>query len=65
MVAAGSLDQVALSIGRSHGQANSYCVSFLVQAIYDTLPSPANLHTWGRMKNLDPHNTSLAAAPRP
>lgn len=26
-------------------QADSYCISILVQVVYDTLPSPANLHT--------------------
>lgn len=29
-------------------QADYYRVRFLIQAVYDTLPSPANLHTWGK-----------------
>lgn len=27
-------------------QADFHCVQFLVQAIYDALPSPTNLHVW-------------------
>ncbi len=29
-------------------QADFHRVRFLVQAVYDTLPSPANLHVWGK-----------------
>lgn len=29
-------------------QSDMCCIRFLIQAVYDTLPSPANLHTWGK-----------------
>ncbi len=28
-------------------RAKPHCIKFLVQAIYDLLPSPSNLHCWG------------------
>ena len=32
-------------------QFNFSRVGFLVQTVYDTLPSPANLHTWGKIES--------------
>ena len=53
--------------------AEPHHIKFLIQAVYDVLPSPSNLHTWGLAETQHQHaicvpseepcNTSSAAAP--
>jgi len=33
------------------GKAQTDCITFLIQEVYDVLPSPSNLHTWGNAES--------------
>ena len=34
-------------------QTESHCITFLIRAVYDVLPNPANLFTWGKVETLN------------
>ncbi|KAI2663790.1 Nitric oxide reductase transcription regulator NorR1 [Labeo rohita] len=47
-----SLDKVGPAKQENHvawrlERLESFCISFLLRAVYDTLPTPTNLHRWG------------------